>query len=731
MIQRISIRNVATFDPTTATTLDDLRQFNYIFGSNGTGKTTISRVIADAAFSPDCSCTWKDGTSLECLVLNRDFVDKNFGQLRGVFTLGADQKDTQERIDAAKQERDTESEKLTNLKNSLDGEHGNGGKKSELAQLEADFQEKCWSQKQKHDEKLHGAFTGYRNNAQNFKRKVLEEAESNSAELKGLAELEKRANTLFGEQPTRQTVIQALDISSLQSHESNPILQKKVLGKEDIDIAAIIKKLGNSDWVRQGIPYHEQNNQVCPFCQQTTTEQFAESLNEYFDETFEQDSKAIDSLMSEYDTAAAAVQNRITEMIDAPGKFLDADKMKTQKALLDQRIQANQQKLAQKKREPSQVVELESLDEVLTSIKELIDAANVEITRHNATVENLVAEKRTLTAEVWRFVLNELDVDLTQYQKKKQDISQAINGIEARVQQTTQRINEKKREIRDLEKQTTSIQPTVDAINGILSQFGFVSFRLAADEDGKHYMLIRENGENAANTLSEGEKTFVVFLYFFHLLKGSMENSGMTTDRVVVFDDPVSSLDSDVLFIVSSLIRELIESCRKREGHIQQVIVLTHNVYFHKEVTFDRRPKANRPNDETFWVVRKEGSSSTIERHEVNPIKTSYELLWMELRNGVTANPRIENTLRRILEHYFTILGSIDRDQICSKFEGEDKIVCKSLFSWVNAGSHSAFDDAHYTPGGADTQTYLRVFKAIFEKTDHLAHYKMMIDSAA
>ena len=53
--------------------------------------------------------------------------------------------------------------------------------------------------------------------------------------------------------------------------------------------------------------------------------------------------------------------------------------------------------------------------------------------------------------------------------------------------------------------------------------------------------------------MSEGEKTFVTFLYFYHLLKGSESDSGMTTDRIVVFDDPVSSLDSDVLFIVSRL----------------------------------------------------------------------------------------------------------------------------------------------------------------------------------
>lgn len=38
--------------------------------------------------------------------------------------------------------------------NYLFGSNGTGGKKVELAQVEMEFQEKCWSQKQKHDEKL-------------------------------------------------------------------------------------------------------------------------------------------------------------------------------------------------------------------------------------------------------------------------------------------------------------------------------------------------------------------------------------------------------------------------------------------------------------------------------------------------------------------------------------------------------------------------------------------------
>ena len=255
---------------------------------------------------------------------------------------------------------------------------------------------------------------------------------------------------------------------------------------------------------------------------------------------------------------------------------------------------------------------------------------NAQITDHNRTVDNLAAEKRDLTAQVWSFVLNELDADLKSYQSRKENLDKAIQGIADNITETEARIHGKQNEIRDLERQVTSIQPTIDAINNILLRFGFDSFKLEMTDDGKHYKLIRQDGEDARMTLSEGEKTFVVFLYFYHLLKGSMAESGMTTDRVVVFDDPVSSLDSDILFIVSSLIRDVCEDLRQRRGHIKQVFVFTHNIYFHKEVTFNEKRKSGRLNEESFWIVRKLGSLSKVERHNDNPIKTSYELLWID-----------------------------------------------------------------------------------------------------
>ena len=63
-------------------------------------------------------------------------------------------------------------------------------------------------------------------------------------------------------------------------------------------------------------------------------------------------------------------------------------------------------------------------------------------------------------------------------------------------------------------------------------------------------------------------------------------------------------------------------------------------------------------------------------------------------------------------------------------FEGKEKIICKSLFSWVNDGSHFAQDDLYVSIDNAMVEIYLKVFREVFEKSDHFAHYKMMMGDA-
>ena len=536
---------------------------------------------------------------------------------------------------------------------------------------------------------------------------------------------------IFGQTLSEASVVSDVDFAVLLGYESDPIIKTRVIGKEDVNIAEMIKKLGNSDWVREGRTFYDLNDRVCPFCQQKTDVAFEKSLSEYFNESFERDSKAIGSLLDNYKTEAARVLQEQRQILSSPSKFLDVAKFRSERDLLEAKLSLNTQQLVKKRKEPSQIFELESIGNIAASIEGLIAEANKKVTEHNALVKNIGNEKARLVSEVWKHLI---DVDLgaayTHYKDTKAGLEGAIKSLEERVQNFGQEVRAREAAIRDLEKQTTSVKPTIDAINSLLASFGFHGFSLTRADNGTSYKLIREDKSDAKETLSEGEKTFVTFLYFYHLLKGSDTESGITTDRVVVFDDPVSSLDSEILFIVGSLIKKVFDEARSGTSLIKQVFVLTHNVYFHKEVSFNNSRTDKALKDETFWVVRKPAKHSILEKHEGNPIQTSYELLWSEVKNPNPSLLTIQNVMRRILENYFKFFGGIEPRDICAKLSGKEQTICNSLLSWVNDGSHYAQDDIYVSMDLGAVQTYLKVFHRIFKLSEHEAHYKMMMGDA-
>ena len=93
MLEKISIQGPATF--VDEVVLEDLREVNFIYGANGSGKTTISNILMNPSVSAGASLKWKGDVSTKSLVYNKTFRDQNFacGVIPGVFTLGKATKD--------------------------------------------------------------------------------------------------------------------------------------------------------------------------------------------------------------------------------------------------------------------------------------------------------------------------------------------------------------------------------------------------------------------------------------------------------------------------------------------------------------------------------------------------------------------------------------------------------------------------------------------------------------
>ncbi len=142
MIETLEIDQVATY--TTRQTMADLKDINFVFGTNGAGKTTIGRVIAQKS-KPEhekCSIVWRKGIEMQPLVYNRDFVDANFNveeNLKGIFTLGEKDIANELAIKAKKEEVDRHSKDIAKHTNTLGDIAKKSGKRKDLAELEADL----------------------------------------------------------------------------------------------------------------------------------------------------------------------------------------------------------------------------------------------------------------------------------------------------------------------------------------------------------------------------------------------------------------------------------------------------------------------------------------------------------------------------------------------------------------------------------------------------------------
>ncbi len=126
--------------------MDPLEKINFLYGENASGKTTITRILAQPETYSGCTIEWSNNNKKEVLVYNCDFIKENFHQeteLKGIFTLGKDKIETQKRINNIENKSAALSNDIEKLQEELNK------KKDKLNKLDNVFTEQCWESKKK------------------------------------------------------------------------------------------------------------------------------------------------------------------------------------------------------------------------------------------------------------------------------------------------------------------------------------------------------------------------------------------------------------------------------------------------------------------------------------------------------------------------------------------------------------------------------------------------------
>lgn len=745
-VSKLTIASVGSYKDKVEVTLDKL---NFFYGLNGTGKTTIARYLANPTNLEFSQCKIDFTTPQRppvFVVYDEDFIQKNFRanpQQPGIFTLDKDNAEAAQAIDNAKAKiQELEESKAPHLQLIKNERNAAFNEKEALKNL-------VWkSQDQYLKTPLEDCMKGARAGKEAFLSKLEltqpykfpnEEGDTESKAFK--AEKGLQALMLEREKLTTsgaQKVFPYKKLSDdLSPYESKLILQEVIVGSEDGYLRDIVEKLHHSDWVSQGITEYLDHTEECPFCNRTLPTDIREKIKNHLDESYKQRIAELTKLKQNYATALQALGNNLSGYVES-----DLAKENEKLGVTIQALQAtlkNNLELIEKKiTKPSEKVGLHPSRELIDAINDIIDAKNREIEEFNAKVENISKSLQDITTRFWSLLRAVHDDAILTNQSLAVQRHESIELEEGKLKAIEDAIRLQDETIKLNQSKTKNIDKAINWINAKLAAFGLEGFELTKVEplvDKEiFYKITRGKGnqsENVFNSLSEGEKTLITFLYFIqHCLGASNSNEPAKLDnRVVVIDDPISSLSFNLVFDVAVLINELFIS---RKGSFSQIIILTHHLYFLHELfnLMEYMPSKPTPNECKIYRVTKAGKTQIEEVHR-SDIANNYEGHWQvikEVKAGKVPASSLPNAMRNVLEYYFSFVRkqSSLKEELGRMSKNEDNPKFRAFFRYINREGHSDAINLTDTKD-IDVEKFIGYFRSIFENTKFLEHYLAMM----
>ena len=733
MITNCSIPKKGTFIKSVNNKFDNLKKINLIFGPNGSGKTTISRCFKEKSITVN----YDKSENPNFFVYNIDYINDNFqsnNELPGIFTLGRENIELEnkiKKIEAEIGETQLKIEDDNKLLGPIEDNDLSIGLRSDLSKLKESFENRIWRKKKALDDSALKNYIGpYKGSKESFSKHLIfqykEIKGSNSEKSKEIRDLENEAKQLERNNKDPVELLNKIELPLLKKLIKSNIFQAKIIGRSDIDIAALIDSLNNSDWIQKGLNYLEKSKNVCPFCQQKISSDLAYKINEYFDNSYDEQIKVLKNAESQLKTLYSEINNLFVKIGSLSREFVDDIEVSSLSSQIKLEFKDNFAAVSEKIKNPSQIVKLTFSENLYTSFNLQIEKINEKIEKFNELIANVNDNKTRIHKELWCILVNSSKEEIESFLKEKTSKEGDISKLQLNIETNKTCKQKLETELLYLKKQTTSCIPTMESINNQLKFWGFTGFKLDLADNNISYHLVRNNAEKASvNSLSEGERNFLSFLYFCN----SLSDIPKKQNNILVIDDPVSSLDSDVAYIVSTMIKQIFKQINDDDSSFSQIFVFSHNLFFFKEISEKIMLKSLKLNP-SFYVLKKDDNVTSITYCKGNPIKSSYEMLWLEYfsyQDDKDNNDKFPclNVMRRILEYYFQFIGNTKLNKLCEYFTGEERIAVRALLNNLNSESHSSIEELFYTPT-FNFKFFSEVFKEIFKKTDNIGHYEAM-----
>ena len=426
------------------------------------------------------------------------------------------------------------------------------------------------------------------------------------------------------------TLAIALQLDSLKG-QAEPILSKVITPTRPIQ--ELLNDSVLQLWVKQGIAHHRDKREVCAFCRQSLPHEIWQRLDEHFSKESGDLETALDNAITSINGEIAAVAGFVSLRSDQFYTEERSDFDTSSKALADalgvykKDMETLKKSLETRKSNLFQAVALLPSLHDPKEIQKHVDAINTLIAKNNGKTKTLEKDK-TAARDALRLADVFAFADAITYETE----SVRIATLKTSADTAGTAYTDAEKEIRDAETEVQTLRAKqkderkgAGRVNSLLNNFfGHDGLKLeprdSADKATVKFEITRDG--KAAYNLSEGECSLIAFCYFIAKLD---DPESKDKELIIYIDDPISSLDSNHIFFMFSLIESLIaKPIKKTDGsngyRYQQLFISTHNLDFLKYL--------KRLSIPTKKIPAGEGKTKSVYDHEHFMIE----------RNGAASN---------------------------------------------------------------------------------------------